>query len=117
MANEIKIKLHDPDPVELDFSNKVVLKYIEPDHTKLAHLDYDSSGHTGFMPAELTKLPELPTLTKNSNLTLSVYNSETSETNSISFNSLKDRIIKTSSNEDHQNDQEGQYIFLEIKED
>ncbi len=117
MANEIKIRLSDPEQIKLDFSDRVVLKYIEPDHTKLDNLDYENCGHTGFMPSRPSLLPNLPQNVKNERISLSVYNNETNEAAKIELNDFIGRVIKTVSSVPSDT-QKGQYLFLEInKED
>lgn len=115
--DNLHINLNPEDNINVDFNNRLVLKYVEPDHSKLDNLDYENSGHTGFMPAKLSLLPRVPRAVQNGHLMLSTYNTNTEETNSIEFDDLRKRIIKTSTAFSSA-DQKGQYIFIEInKED
>ena len=116
MANEVKIRLQNQPPIKLDFNDKLILKYVEPNHASLSNLDYEHSGHIGFMPSKLSILPNTPKETPNGSLVLSVYNSDTEETSSIGFNDLVDRVIKTSSSVPTDL-QKGQYLFLQINEE
>lgn len=115
--DSLRVNLNREDNVNVDFNNRLVLRYVEPDHSKLDNLDYENSGHTGFMPAKLSLLPVVPKAVQNGHLMLSTYNTNTEETNSIEFDDLRKRIIKTSTVLSS-DDQKGQYIFIEInKED
>ena len=115
--DNLHVNLNPEDNINVDFNNRLVLKYVEPDHSKLDNLDYENSGHTGFMPAKLSLLPRVPKAVQNGHLMLSAYNTNTEETNSIEFDDLRKRIIKTST-AFSSTDQKGQYIFIEInKED
>lgn len=115
--DNLHVNLNPEDNINVDFNNRLVLKYVEPDHSKLDNLDYENSGHTGFMPAKLSLLPRVPKAVQNGHLMLSTYNTNTEETNSIEFDDLRKRIIKTST-AFSSTDQKGQYIFIEInKED
>lgn len=115
--DNLHVNLRPEDNINVDFNNRLVLKYVEPDHSKLDNLDYENSGHTGFMPAKLSLLPRVPKAVQNGHLLLTTYNTNTEETNSIEFDDLRKRIIKTST-AFSSTDQKGQYIFIEInKED
>lgn len=115
--DNLHVNLNPEDNINVDFNNRLVLKYVEPDHSKLDNLDYENSGHTGFMPAKLSLLPRVPKAVQNGHLMLSTYNTNTEETNSIELDDLRKRIIKTST-AFSSTDQKGQYIFIEInKED
>lgn len=114
--DNISVKLKDADNIGINFNDRLVLKYVEPDHSKLDNLDYEHSGHTGFMPSRLSLLPNVQNSIQNSRLVLATFDTETNETNKIGFNELKDRIIKTSPVFEQVN-QKGQYIFLEINEE
>lgn len=116
MANTIRIKLQDTPPIKLGFSDKLVLKYVAPNHPDLDNLDYEHSGHTGFMPAKLSLLPELPKSTPNERLSLSVFDKVTNETSTIDFEDLASRVIKTVG-EVPSDIQKGQYLFLQITEE
>lgn len=115
--NRLKVELKSND-LSLNFDDRIVVKqeYIEADHTKLDNLDYESSGHTGFMPSRLTLLPSIEKDILNHRLILPIYDVGSSKTNNISFDNLKDRIIKTCENipDDLQ---KGQYIFVEVKKE
>lgn len=114
--DNISVKLKDADNIGINFNDRLVLKYVEPDHSKLDNLDYEHSGHTGFMPSRLSLLPNVQNSVQNSRLVLATFDTETNETSKIGFNELKDRIIKTSPVFEQVN-QKGQYIFLEINEE
>lgn len=115
--DNLHVNLNPEDNINVDFNNRLVLKYVEPDHSKLDNLDYENSGHTGFMPAKLSLLPRVPKAVQNGHLLLTTYNTNTEETNSIELDDLRKRIIKTST-AFSSTDQKGQYIFIEInKED
>jgi len=114
MANTIRINVRDNEPLKLGFENDITLKYVGADHTKLDNLDYEHSGHTGFMPAKLSILPEVGKDIPNNKLRLSVFNPDTEITSQIAFNDLKDRIIKTGSAEELASLEKGQYYFQEI---
>lgn len=114
--DNISVKLKDADNIGINFNDRLVLKYVEPDHSKLDNLDYEHSGHTGFMPSRLSLLPNVQNSVQNSRLVLATFDIETNETSKIGFSELKDRIIKTSPVFEQVN-QKGQYIFLEINEE
>lgn len=116
-TTETRVNLCPDKNVNIDLGHRITLKYVEPDHSKLDNLDYENSGHTGFMPAKLSLLPKVPRAVQNGHLLLTTYNTNTEETNSIEFDDLRKRIIKTST-AFSSTDQKGQYIFIEInKED
>lgn len=115
MGRDIRVRLIPEPPLKVDFNNKLVLKYVEPNHAKLENLDYEHSGHTGFMPAKVSLLPEVSQDVQNERLVLSIYDSQTQSAGSIAFDDLRKRIIKT--DDTTTGSQKGQYIFLEIKED
>lgn len=110
---DIRIKLDDPNPIKVKFDNSIIIKTIEPNHQKLSNLDYENSGHTGFMPTKLTLLPSLPQNSKNKNLRLSLFDTDTQESYITSLNDLRKRIIKTEG-PSYINTEEGQYVFIEI---
>jgi len=116
MANEVRIRLQNQPPLKLDFNDRLVLKYVEPNHASLDNLDYEHSGHTGFMPSRLSILPPTPKEVPNNRLILSAYNTETEETTGIELNDLIDRVIKTDSSVPSDL-QKGQYLFLQINEE
>lgn len=115
--DNLQVSLNREDNVNVDFNNRLVLRYVEPDHSKLDNLDYENSGHTGFMPAKLSILPAVPKAVQNGHLLLTTYDKNTDTTHSIELDNLRKRIIKTSTALSS-DDQKGQYIFIEInKED
>lgn len=116
MANTIRINVQDPEPLKLGFDDSLTLKYVGADHTKLDNLDYENSGHTGFMPSKLSILPETDKNISNNRLILSIYDDETQSASKINFTDLAGRIIKASGTIPT-NTQKGQFLFLEIMED
>lgn len=109
----VRISLSDPCPVKLSFNDEIVIKQIEPDHRRLSNLDYENSGHVGFMPNKLSLLPELPSTTSNRNLRMSLFDTNTEESYVVDFDDVRKRIIKTEgSSYVHTNKDE--YVFIEI---
>lgn len=53
IKRDIKIKVSTEQNINVDLSNRVTVKTIEADHSKLDNLDYKHSGHTGFAPASI----------------------------------------------------------------
>ena len=84
------------------------------DHSALYNLDYEHSGHTGFMPSRLSILPEINQNDSNERLTLSVYDSNSDSAKKINFSNFAARIIRTSNTQMPNDIQKGQYVFLEI---
>lgn len=113
---ELKIELDDPD-LKFNFDNTIQLKYIEPDHRKLDNLDYERSGHTGFMPSRLSLLPDVSENTSNERLVLSAFDNDNETAGKMTVSQLADRIIKTGSGQLPNNLQKGQYIFVEIEKE
>ncbi len=113
MANDVRIRVENPAPLRLSFDEKIILKYVSLNHADLDNLDYEHSGHTGFMPARLSVLPEVDENIQNGRLVLSVFNTEENKTSKISLDELSKRIIKTSSVDD-EIIYKGQFIFKEI---
>ena len=116
-VNTIEINLVDPDPIELEMDDELQLKYVGAVHNKLEGLDYEHSGHTGFMPSKLSILPVVDKNVSNDKLRLSVFNSDTETISQIAFNDLKDRIIKTGDAQAVAGLQKGQYYFQEIEKE
>ena len=116
MANDVRNKMQNPDPLVLDMEDNLVLKFVNPNHAELENLDYEHSGHTGFMPSKLSLLPEVPSTTNNSRLSLSVYNEDTQESGRINLNDFAGRIIKAVS-EVPADAQKGQFLFLQISKE
>lgn len=126
MTNDIKITISDADSISvhvqddinvpINMSDRLVLKYVEPDHSKLSNLDYEHSNHTGFMPKKLSLLPKLQNGVKNNRLSLVGYDKDSEESYEIDFDDVRKRIIKTTDVRSL-NDQKGQYIFLEINKE
>lgn len=114
--DNLHVNLRPEDNINVDFNNRLVLKYVEPDHSKLDNLDYENSGHTGFMPAKLSLLPRVPKAVQNGHLLLTTYDTNTDTTHSIELDDLRKRIIKTSTVLSS-DDQKGQYIFIEINKE
>lgn len=83
-------------------------------HDLLEHLDYDSSGHIGFMPQRLSILPNVNANVPNERLVVAIHDTQTQVANKISLPNLADRIIKTAGTELPSDLQKGQYVFLEI---
>lgn len=111
--DNVRISLSDPCSIKMNFSDKLVLKLIEPDHTRLSNLDYEHSGHIGFMPKKLSLLPPLPNESKNKNLRLSLFDSTTEESYVTNLDDFRKRIIKTEG-PSYVNTENGQYVFIEI---
>ena len=91
VSKETRVSLCPNKNVNIDLGNRVVLKYIEPKHNELDNLDYESSGHTGFMPAKLSLLPKVPKAVQNGHLLLTTYDKNTDTTNSIELDDLRKR--------------------------
>lgn len=115
-ANNIRISVTDTNDVSVSTKERLVLKYVEPDHSKLDNLDYEHSNHTGFMPKKLSLLPKLQNGVKNNRLSLVGYDKDSEESYEIDFDDVRKRIIKTTDVRSL-NDQKGQYIFLEINKE
>lgn len=110
--NDIRITLSDPETIEMDFDDRVTIKYVESDHRLLDNLDYEHSGHTGFMPLKLSILPKIAPDTPNERLMLLASDGE--NTGTVVINEIRDRIIKTVNSGSILADaQIGQYIFIE----
>lgn len=116
IKRDIKIKASTEQNINVDLSNRVTIKTIEADHSKLDNLDYEHSGHSGFMPSKLSILPKVPKAIQNGRLSLAVYDNISDQTSNIEFDELRERIIKTA-NTFSNTDQKGQYIFLEINKE
>lgn len=115
-SKETRVNLCPNKNVNIDLGNRVVLKYIDPNHNELDNLDYEHSGHTGFMPAKLSLLPKVPKAVQNGHLLLTTYDKNTDTTHSIELDDLRKRIIKTSTSLSS-DDQKGQYIFMKINKE
>ena len=113
--NRLKVQIKN-DILSSNIDDRVVVqkKYIEADHTQLDNLNYESSGHTGFMPSRLTLLPSVEKDISNHRLMLPIYDVGLSRTSNISFDNLKDRIIRSCENMPDDL-QKGQYVLIEIK--
>lgn len=115
-TTETRVNLCPDKNVNIDLGHRITLKYVEPNHSKLDNLDYENSGHTGFMPAKLSLLPKVPRAVQNGHLLLTTYDKNTDTTHSIELDDLRKRIIKTSTVLSS-DDQKGQYIFIEINKE
>ncbi len=109
----VNINLEDPNPLNISFDNRLIVRTVEPDHSKLDNLDYESSGHIGFMPKKLSLLPPLPNESKNKNLRLSLFDSTTEESYVTNLDDFRKRIIKTEG-PSYVSTENGQYVFIEI---
>ena len=113
MANTMKIHVQNPEPLRLCFDDKIVLKYVSLDHADLDNLDYEHSGHTGFMPSRVSILPDVSSDTPNERLVLPIYD-QNGTASKITLGDLRDRMIKTINGVSNENMEKGQYLFLEI---
>lgn len=93
------------------------------DHNQLNNLDYEHSGHTGFasqkelenyVPKKLSLLPDVDSTSNRSSILL--YADDNGKSCKISIKDMLSKQIRTSSV--IPNDlQEGEYLFLELKEE
>lgn len=108
--NPINVELEESQPIDIDLTGKIVLKYVEPDHPKLDHLDYEESGHTGFTPGRLNLLENVNVSTSNERLF--VVANVNDKPSKISLRDVSKRIIRTAENVPDDL-QVGQYLLLE----
>ena len=118
MDDIIKIRILNPNDTHISFDDKISIKYISSEHNLLDNLDYENSGHTGFMPQKLSLLPETAKSTPNNRLSLPVFDKIASSTTNLPLDELSKRIIRVSTDNDTDPIHPGQFIFKEIlKED
>lgn len=108
-CNDIVIEFENEEEIDVDFNDRLD---ISQNHNRLYNLDYEVSGHTGFMPSRLSLLNDVdPSINNNKvNLLASVEN----QPSKITIKELQDRIIRTS-NTVSDDLQVGQYLFKEIE--
>lgn len=93
------------------------------DHNQLNNLDYEHSGHTGFasqkelenyVPKKLSLLPDVDSTSNRASILL--YADDNGKSCKISIKDMLSKQIRTSSviPDDLQ---EGEYVFLELKEE
>lgn len=113
MDEDIIIEVEQPEPIEIDLTDKIVLKYVEPDHKKLDNLDYEQAGHTGFTPGRLNLLDNVSNDISNDRL--HVVANVGDRPSKLTVTDLQKRIIRTS--DEIPNDlQVGQYLLLKKNE-
>lgn len=110
---EIIVVLEDDGEVDLSFDDRINIIQTH-NHDELQNLDYESSGHTGFVPSKLSLLPQASKQTSNERLSLFV--SDNGTPSHITIKEISERIIRTA-DEIPSDLQEGQYLFLEKKEE
>ena len=119
LVRDISLKQKEID-VYIDKPINVLPQY---DHNKLNNLDYENSGHTGFasskdlenyVPKKLSILPDVDSTSNRASILL--YADDNGKSCKISIKELLSKQIRTSSivPDDLQ---EGEYLFLELKED
>lgn len=119
LVRDISLKQKEID-VYIDKPINVLPQY---DHNKLNNLDYENSGHTGFASSKdlenyvPKKLSILPRVDDNHNRSsILIYANDNGESCYISMKDMLSKQIRTSSV--IPNDlQEGEYLFLELKEE
>lgn len=102
------IEFEDEDDLIVDFSNAIILS---KEHNKLLNLDYEKSGHTGFVTSILALLDNVSSNESNAELYIHINNNGNEE--KININDLKSRIINTI-DEIPSDAQEGQYYLLNL---
>ena len=118
MDNNIRIRVTNPNDTHLNFDDKISIKYIRSEHNLLDNLDYENSGHTGFMPQKISLLPETSKSIPNNRLSLPVFDKNESAATNLPLDELSKRIIRVSNENDTEPIHPGQFIFKEIlKED
>lgn len=119
MCNDLIINLEDDEEIilrECNDNNMVInmddrLTIVQPtEHSELHGLDYESSGHTGFVPARLSTLPNLDKNTDR--LSVMVYVDQNGTDAKISLREMCSLFIRTG-NEVPADMQAGEYLFLE----
>ena len=112
-SNEIKITLEEESPIDINLDNRLsVVTTIN--HDELKHLDYEESGHTGFMPSKLSLLPDVSSSAENSRINIMANINDSPQ--KITISDLSKRIIRTIEGEMPSDIQVGQYIRI-IKEE
>lgn len=119
LVRDISLKQKEID-VYIDKPINVLPQY---DHNKLNNLDYENSGHTGFasskdlenyVPKKLSILPDVDSTSNRASILL--YADDNGKSCKISIKDMLSKQIRTSSviPDDLQ---EGEYVFLELKEE
>lgn len=121
--NEIKITLEeespitatieDNDDIDVNFNNKLNI-ILTRKHNELENLDYEESGHTGFMPSKLSLLPDVSSSAENSRINIMANINDNPQ--KITVSELSKRIIRTVEGEIPSDIQVGQYVRI-IKEE
>lgn len=113
--NQIRINLGSPKGININMDDRLVIRTGTSDHSQLSNLDYENSGHTGFMPKKLSLLNPLPNNSQTQNLRLVLFDTSTEESYKATIGDVRNRIIKTESSS-YVNTEEGQYVFVEIND-
>lgn len=119
LVRDISLKQKEID-VYIDKPINILPQY---DHNKLNNLDYENSGHTGFasskdlenyVPKKLSILPDVDSTSNRASILL--YADDNGKSCKISIKDMLSKQIRTSSviPDDLQ---EGEYVFLELKEE
>lgn len=119
LVRDISLKQKEID-VYIDKPINILPQY---DHNKLNNLDYENSGHTGFasqkelenyVPKKLSLLPDVDSTSNRASILL--YADDNGKSCKISIKDMLSKQIRTSSviPDDLQ---EGEYVFLELKEE
>lgn len=106
---EIVVDSQVEDDVEVNLDDRLTI--IQPtQHNELEGLDYESSGHTGFVPARLSTLPDLNKM--HDRMSVMVYVDDNGVDSKISMKDMFGLFIRTG-NEKPADMQAGEYLFLE----
>lgn len=107
--SDVNITVEDDSRVLLNMSDRLTI--VQPtQHSDLLGLDYESSGHTGFVPARLSTLPDLNK--QHNRLNVLVYVDDNGADAKISMREMFGLFVRTG-NEKPADMQAGEYLFLE----
>jgi len=111
--DEINVSVDEGDEISVNLNDR--LSVIRPtQHSELGGLDYESSGHTGFVPARLSTLPDLNRT--HDRMSVMVYVDDNGTDAKVSMRDMFGMFLRTG-NEKPADMQVGEYLFLEKGEE
>ena len=107
--SEVNLTISDEDNLNVNMSDRLTI--VQPTHhNELIGLDYDSSGHTGFVPARLNAIS--PLNRNSSRLTAMVYVDDNGTDSKISMSEMFGLFLRIGTTKPADM-QAGEYLFLE----
>lgn len=109
---ELNVELKQKNNIYHSIGNRISVQKVER-HNDLKNLDYESSGHTGFVPSKLSLINNNVT-TSSDRRKVYLFADDNSNASKITLADIAKSVIRQS-NFIPDDLQDGQYLFLELE--